>query len=157
MKKIFKILLLFILASTAIGVFVTVFSPKTEQAKEQTAAEIQAEKENVSAKCDYSKVTVTAFKYGTQDIIDEKVINACFVKKNLEMGLIEISAEGSPVKVLYYNENPMKFLNVKLGESDPIQWRKNKGHDIFMLDKNNKLTFLFSDKKLVKGTVVFEN
>lgn len=49
MKKVFKILLYFIIASMAIGVFVTVFSSEKEQSAEQLEAEKVAEKANAEA------------------------------------------------------------------------------------------------------------
>lgn len=152
MKKFLKVLFYVFLAIVAL----VVIGNLSKDEKESSKIEVQTGTENQNLNCDYSKVTIKVFALGTDKVINEKTLNACFNVKKMEFGMIEISSKETPVKVIYYNEIPMKFLNVKLTNDDPVQWRKNKGHDIFKIEKNGKLTFIFSDKTTMKGTIVFE-
>lgn len=117
---------------------------------------------NSNKTCDYNSVTIKAFEMETDKLLDEKYISNCF---NIEKvkgagGLIEVKDDSSKIKISYYNEkdpNVIKFLNVRFGESDPIEWRANKGHDLFIIKKSNSLGFIFGDKKSkIKGTIDFK-
>jgi hypothetical protein len=112
--------------------------------------------------CSYSKVEIKAFRVGTDELLDEKFIDGCFEKKIVDesLGLVEITNESKTIKVSYYiesNPNVLRFLNVKLGESEPSRWRANEGHDLFIEEKNGDLNFIFGDRKKskIKGTIKF--
>lgn len=115
-----------------------------------------------SAGCEFSKVTLTTSKFGTNKQIDNKLINDCF--NRVEDGsLVEVKGEktSEKFKVLYYKEaepDVVKMLTIKIG-SKGTDWRTNKGHDIFKVDNKDTLGFVFGDriKSKIKGTVMFTN
>jgi len=112
--------------------------------------------------CSYSKVEIKAFRVGTDELLDEKLINGCFEKKIVDesLGLVEITNESKTIKVSYYIESDpkvLRFLDVKIGESEPSRWRANQGHDLFIVEKDGDLNFIFGDRKKskIKGTIKF--
>lgn len=86
--------------------------------------------------------------------IVEKVIEGNFTKtKADEMGLIEITDSEKRVKISYYDETPLKMLNVKFGDNTPTEWRTNKGHDLFLNQTTDSLGIIFGDRNSVAGKV----
>lgn len=141
MKKSIKIILWVVVISTIMGAIGALFSKN----------------EPKEARCDFKKATLKLMEWGSEKVISEQTFDGAFIKKEVDnFGLQEISATNSNFKVLFYDESPMKFLNVRIGEDDPTEWRKNKGHDIYKVEKDNKLNFIFGDKEKIKGTIVFE-
>lgn len=87
----------------------------------------------------------------------EKIFTGNFMKSQPdELGLIEITDSKNRIKTSYYEEsnpNELKFLNVKFGEAKPGEWRKNKGHLLLKVSKNDSLGFFFQDKNSQAGNV----
>ena len=112
-----------------------------------------------SKNCTYNHVEINAYEVGTDKLLDSKKLDYCFSVNEKDMGLVEISNPKGNIKVLYYKEqnpNNIKYLDIKLGEG-VSKWRKKNGHDLFIVNKNDDLTFVFGDRKKskIKGTVKF--
>lgn len=105
--------------------------------------------------CTYSKVKINISVNDAPT--DEKIIEGCFMASEPdELGLIEITDQDKRFKVSYYKEQDptvLKMLNVKFGNNDPIEWRTNKGHDLFITQKKDSLGFIFGDLKSTSGKV----
>jgi hypothetical protein len=118
-------------------------------------------KQNIN--CDFNSVQFEAYEVGTDKLLDKKIVSGCFVKKIIDeqLGLVEVKDTEGKIKVTYYIEsdpNLLKFLDVKIGDAEPSRWRANKGHDLFILEENNQLNFIFGDRleTKIKGTIKFE-
>lgn len=112
--------------------------------------------------CSFRLVEIKAFKVGTDELLEERTLDGCFKKKVVDqsLGLVEVSNSDGNIKVSYYIEDDpkvLRFLDVKLGEGESSHWRANKGHDLFIIEKDGNLNFIFGDRKRskIKGTIRF--
>lgn len=110
--------------------------------------------------CTFTKAHITASEAGTNKVLQDKTIEDCFTASAPDSyGLIEIkgSKTGENFKVAYYAAEA-DMLNVKIG-GKLTEWRKNKGHDIFVngAPGTDTLGFIFGDrlKSKIKGTIIF--
>ena len=106
---------------------------------------------------DYTKMKITTSVNG-QKVFDE-TIEGSFTKTKVDesLGLVEITEPDNRIKVSYYEEsnpNELKFLNIKIGESNLSEWRRNKGHHLIIVPKKDSLGFSFRDKNSATGDVI---
>lgn len=102
--------------------------------------------------CIYSKLEISS--QVNDEEMNKQVLEGCFTKQKVDdLGLIEITDADNRVKISYYEETPLKFLNIKLGTGKPIEWRKNKGHDLFLIEQTDTLGFIFGDRNSTAGKV----
>jgi len=119
-------------------------------------------KEEEKKNCTFKKVEIKAYQVGTDKLLNDKTINDCFNSKIVDktLGLVEITNESKTLKVSYYIEkNPktLRILDVKIGNDVPSRWRANKGHDLFIMEKEDFLSFIFGDRNnsKIKGSIKF--
>lgn len=113
---------------------------------------------NSKTDCTFSKLEISSQVNDGE--MNKQVLEGCFTKQKVDdLGLIEITDADNRVKISYYEETPLKFLNIKLGTGTPIEWRKNKGHDLFLVQQTDSLGIIFGDRNSaagkVKGSILF--
>lgn len=107
---------------------------------------------------DYTKLEITSQVNDGE--MNKQVLEGTFTKKKVdELGLVEITDADNRVKISYYEETPLKFFNLKIGTAAPIEWRKSKGHDLFLIQQTDSLGIIFGDRNSaagkVKGSILF--
>ncbi|WP_338764101.1 DUF1406 domain-containing protein [Bernardetia sp. ABR2-2B] len=140
----------------SILLFLFAFSSCSSNSQKQSA-----EEETEYADCDYNKLEITLYEFGTDKIINSKTTDAClFIQEfQKEMGGVEIKDPDGIMKISYYNESDpkiLKFLDVSIKGKDTWRLRANKGHDLFKNEEEGKLTLVFGDRDGLgfKGTIV---
>lgn len=136
-------------------------SPK-ESVKESKKSTQEKDTVIKTINCDYNTVEIRGYKTGSDKALSEVTINECFYKKTIDktLKMVEIANESRNIVVTYYEENQpgiLKFLDIKLDEDTPSKWRASKGHNLYYVEKENSLTFIFGDlkKSKVKGSIKF--
>ncbi len=131
---------------------------------ESTLTNESPDKEVTLQDCDFIFLEIKAFEVGTDKLLDEKLIEGCFNKKEIKdaFGLIEVEDPSRQIKISYFAEedhNILRHLDIRLGSAEPSRWRRNEGHDIFINEENGELNFIFGDRKKskIKGTLKLYN
>lgn len=107
---------------------------------------------NSKSDCTFSRLEITSQVNDGE--MNKQILEGCFSKSKVDdLGLIEITDTEKRVKISYYDESPLKFLNIKFGENNPTEWRKNKGHDLFLVQKTDSLGIIFGDRNSAAGKV----
>ena len=103
-------------------------------------------------KCDFTDVLVTTSIDGNE--LQRKEFSDCFVKKTDKdvLQLTEIVGEKSKEKfnIKYYPDGSM--LNVRIGDK-LTEWRRNKGHNIYIIQEPDTLALVFGDNTPKKNSV----
>lgn len=154
MKKYLKFIIIAAVAVPFVFFFIqgAVDAGTKDKSEEQPSS---ADATSNDKTCIYSVAEVKAMEVGTDKVIDEKSIKGCYTVSRMEMGLVEISSDNG-IKVVYYDENPLQSLDIFISGKEPVRWRSKQGHDIFKVMKDGKTTFIFSDRKRIKGTISFQ-
>ncbi len=117
--------------------------------------------------CEFSHLTITTAIDGKQ--IDQKTGNDCYsiIKEEGEGELATFTVGGKQTSdkfsMTYYDENSkvdlgtgqgtaLKFLNVNIG-GKKTEWRANKGHNIYKIEKQDTLGFIFGDNAKKSNSV----
>lgn len=112
--------------------------------------------------CNYKYLFVKTYKYGTDKVISSSTVQGCFSREIIDenTGLLKVSEPLDSIKLVYYLPSPsgvIDYLDVFYRSDEPTRFRRKKGDDIFVLEKNGNLTFIFSDKKKTKTSWHFTN
>lgn len=122
--------------------------------------------------CEYSHLTLKANVNGK--MVNEQKGNDCYsITKEGEGSLTNYTVKGKKTadkfSISYYEEGNkinidqgeaevLRFLDIKMGSSKN-NWRANKGHQIYKIEKNDTLAFYFSDNsnkaQNISGSIVF--
>lgn len=125
-----------------------------------------------SNKCEYSHLAITSNISGK--MADQKKGNDCYsITKEGEGVLTSFTVQGEGTSdkfsINYFEEGDivemekgegdiLRFLNINIGNYKS-EWRADKGHQIFKIEKPDTLIFYFSEasnkKEKVSGTIVF--
>ncbi|MEM8564937.1 MAG: hypothetical protein AAGF85_00655 [Bacteroidota bacterium] len=108
----------------------------------------------IADQCGYSSIEYTLMKVKSDEVISTKTIQDCFTIKRGELQSVEVSNADGSFRVLYYDEFPLKFLDI-LEDSIPSRWRDRDGHDLYSNEKDGVITLIFGDRKdkKIKGTL----
>lgn len=127
---------------------------------------------NSNSDCEFNKLTVTVSIDGEET--QKKDGNDCyFIVKEGEGLLTSYTIKGKQTSEVFsvsYFEEPdkvkmengegtiLRFLDINLN-GKKSQWRANKGHKLFKIEKQDTLAFMFMEEakkeKSVSGTIVF--
>ena len=116
--------------------------------------------------CEFSNLTITTAVDGKQT--NQKTVKDCYsVTKEGEGELAIYTIEGKETSEVfsmsYYDEKSkvdlkdsqgtsLKFLNVFIG-GKKTEWRKNKGHNIYKIEKQDNLSFIFGENVKKENSV----
>lgn len=149
MKKFMRWFFIVVVGLAIIGAIV---GKKETDTKEKSSSTVNA---------DFKTVKITS-QVNDEPVV-ERILEGNFIKsKPDELGLVEITDSENRLKVSYFIESDpkiLRFLNVKFDKNNPVEWRTNKKHDLFIIEKTESLGFIFGDRHSVagkvKGTIVF--
>jgi hypothetical protein len=104
--------------------------------------------------CSYSQLQILSQVEGKP--LDTKNLTGCFTLTKGDMGLIEINDADGRIKVSFYEEAEplqLKFLNIKFGTNKPVEFRANKGHNLYISNQKDTLGIIFGDRTSEAGRV----
>ena len=141
------------------AVLVGGYAISTFTKKDDLADRPRTERVASPTSCMYSSAKLVFQEVGTDKVINEGTINGCYTKKlvDQQLKMYEVANETGTFRLTYYEEstpNVLRFLDMHIAGRS-TSWRANKGHDIFMIEENGKIGFVFGDRKkdMVKGTI----